>query len=251
MITYTAVYDLAVGPVSYDFAVWLVAADMERKKAGADHLHVLIVPKSDGVDGWFRDKTVLYDGDEMHWRLWHLVLPLCRLMRATVAMVPPVYSHAAHAAEQEQVISHHAGPIVTAVRGGASVSKFKAGKHAIKAVRAHIGNGAKTVTMTLRQTYDQHRNADRSQWLEAAKQIEARGFRVIVLNDTAVALSAGAGFYEVNVELRLALYEVAALNLHCNGGPQVLGWFSDAAWLAFDAAMPADMWGKHWESICA
>jgi hypothetical protein len=103
--------------VSYDFATWLIAAEMARVDAGAERLHVLILPDANGVGGWFRDKTALYDLEEMHWRLWHLVLPLCRLIGATVGVLPHEWVPAARRDEYEQTISHHAGGIIAAARG--------------------------------------------------------------------------------------------------------------------------------------
>ena len=115
-----AIYDLAIGPVSYDFATWLIAAEMERRQLGAERLHVVIRAARDGVDGWFRDKTSLYGAAEMHWRLWHLVLPLCHLVNASVELDP--------LAERggRQTLSHHAGPIIAAARAGAAVPRFAA-----------------------------------------------------------------------------------------------------------------------------
>lgn len=257
MKTFTAVYDLAVGPVSYDFATWLIAAEMARKREGADHLHIIIRPKPDGVDGWFRDKTALYSAGEMHWRLWHLVIPLCRLIRATVAILPPdlvpppswvllTKRLGAEAGPLRPLISHHAGPIIAAARAGEAVPRFSAGEHAVRSVEALLEDPERTVTMTLRETYEPGRNAERAEWLDARDAIKAAGYEVIVVEDTSRALREGTGFYELNVELRMALYDVAALNLHCHNGSQVLSWFSDQSWMAFDAALPAE-WRAHWE----
>lgn len=251
MKVYTALYDLAVGPVSYDFATWLIAAEMEKRKAGADHLHVLIAPTADGVGGWFRDKTALYGVDEMHWRLWHLVMPLCRLVGATVALSVPAGATSRLAAswrEREPMLSHHAGPLIAAARAGAEIPRFSAGEHALRAVRAKLETyNRPVVTITLRDTYEEGRNADHGAWRDAARYIRAYGYEPIVLQDTAVALARCDGFFELDVELRMALYQSAAMNMHCHGGPATLCWFSDAPWVMFDAAMPYEAWAKHWE----
>ena len=237
-----AIYDLAIGPVSYDFATWLIAAEMERRQLGAERLHVVIRAARDGVDGWFRDKTSLYGAAEMHWRLWHLVLPLCHLVNASVELDPLSERGG------RQTLSHHAGPIIAAARAGAAVPRFAAGEHARAAVRGHlVALGRPAVTMTLRDTYETGRNSDREAWREAAEAIRARGYAVIELEDSGLALGLGRGFYELDVELRMALYQEAALNLHSHGGPMVLSWYSDAPWIGFGAALPAADWKAHWE----
>lgn len=240
MRIHTEVYDLAVGPVSYDFATWLIAAEMARRASGADLLHVVIQAKPDGIDGWFRDKTALYPSAEMHWRLWHLVMPLCRLVNASVELVPDGQKLA------RQTLSHHAGPIIAAARAGAEVPRFSAGEHALDAVRRVTEGGRAVVTMTLRDTYEPGRNADARAWYGAAKDIEARGYTVVMVHDTSRALAMTEGFFELNVELRMALYQSAALNLHSHGGPATLSWFSDAPWIMFCAAMPEQHWRTHW-----
>ena len=50
-MTLTCFYDLGVGPVSYDFVVFLIKAEIERRRLGAKRMHVVIVPMPGGMGG--------------------------------------------------------------------------------------------------------------------------------------------------------------------------------------------------------
>ena len=250
MKTLTAFYDLAVGPVSYDVITWLIRAMLAREDAGCEALHVVVVPNAAGVDGMFRDKLALYDADEMHWRLWQLVLPACRLAGATVTLAtdwaqarklaqgdvwPANWCHQTLA---DRVRAHMWGPIVAAARAGRTIPTLQASGHARKHVRSLFARSGKpVVTCTLRETYEPARNADLAAWDTFRRSIEDR-WQVWVLRDTARALEAGAGYGELVLDLRLALYQEAAVNLHCHGGPAALSWFSGAPFLAFGVGLP-------------
>ena len=55
MKTLTAFCDLKYCPCSFDFAVFLVRAMMERDARGCDGLHVVLVPLETGLGGFARN----------------------------------------------------------------------------------------------------------------------------------------------------------------------------------------------------
>ena len=252
--TLTAYYDLAVGPVSFDFAVFLAKAELARRGAGADHLHAVIVPHLAGVGGMFRDKTALYDEHEMRWRLWNIRVLVCPLLGASVTLAtdwtqarllrgagpvwPPDWDR-----QTLKDRRHLIGDLIATARAGAAIPRFSASTHARRKVRAlYAGVGRPVVTMTLRNTYLAERNSSHRVWWQARRHIESRGYFVEVLEDTDCALAQGAGFGELNLDLRMACYQEAGLNLQANNGAASLCWFSERPYRMFGAGVPAGEW---------
>ena len=81
--TLTAFYDLDVSPISYDFAIFLALAKIERNRAGRDAVHIVIVP---AAEGQFRDDDVEYDAANKRWRLHNILLPLCAAAPSPVSI---------------------------------------------------------------------------------------------------------------------------------------------------------------------
>lgn len=249
----TAFYDLAVGPVSFDFVVFLVKAELARRQCRADWLHVVIVPFAQGVGGMFRDKSQFYDEHEARWRLWNICIPACPLLRASVTFAPDwERARLLKAGEiwpedwDRQTLKHRRhliGDVISAARGGLAIPRLNASEHARRSARAAFGRrGRPVVTMTWRSTYLEERNTRAPQWLEALHHIEDRGYSVLVMRDTREALDAGAGYGELNLDLRMACYQEAALNLQANNGAASLCWFSERPYRMFGAGVPADEW---------
>lgn len=250
-MTLTAFYDLSVGPVSFDFVTFLVKAEIARRGAGAQRLHVVIVPFEAGVAGMFRDKSQFYDEHEARWRLHNICLPACALFNATVtlstgwdqarllktdAVYPPDWDR-----QTLKDRRHLVGDIITAARAGVEVPVMSASVQARRKV-SKLYDGRRVVTVTMRQTYLAERNSDPVAWLYALQHIESRGFHVRVLDDVGVALARGFGYGELNLDLRMAMYQEAALNLQANNGCASLCWFSDRPYVMFGAGIPGGEW---------
>jgi len=258
MNTLTAFYDLKVGPVSFDVLAFLVQAEMERRRIKADALHVVILPYREGVAGKFRDKLALYDADEMDFRLWNIVMPACRLIGATVTLANDrthgerIHSGQAWPPQWWQQDSknarHHAREIIAAARQGEDVPRLSASDHALRKVAEWYDRiNRPVITLTRRRTYDAARNSDPEAWDALAERAEQSGFAVINIDDTAVALGRGKGYAELNLDLRMACYQMAAMNWHANGGPSALCWYSHCKFVHVGAAWPRDPWMKHYE----
>lgn len=255
MTTLSAFYDLAVGPVSFDFVVFLVKAEIERKRIGATRLHIIIVPDPNGPGG-FRDKSQFYDQHEAHFRLWNILIPAPQLFGASVTLALDWLQARRLASDKEwkcwpsdwdhQTLKdrrHLVGDLIAAARAGTPIPHVKPSEYACRAVKECYEKFRRpVVTMTLRSTYLAERNSDRAAWEEARRHVEARGFAVVVLDDTRVALQRGSGFGELNLDLRAAMYQEAALNLHANSGAASLSWFSERPYRMFGAGVPAEEW---------
>jgi len=253
--TLTAFYDLAVGPVSFDFVVFAIKADMVRRARRMDRLHIVIVPHEAGVDNMFRDKRDLYDAPEMHWRLWNICIPAARLLRASVSLAPSrewaeyIGNDSAKAHRwpddwDHQTLKnrHHlVGDIIEWHKAGQLVPKLRASEHANRAVQKWYQDH-RIVTMTTRSTYMSERNSDIVAWEKAGAHIQSRGYALLRILDTSEALGKGRGYAELNIDLRMACYQNAALNLQANNGAASLCWFSEAPYVMFGANNNPNEW---------
>lgn len=248
MTTVTCVIDLAVCPVSFDALVMMVKADVYRREIGGDRLHVCVV-------GEMRHKTQ-YDEHEARWRLWNIVLAAPQLLGATVSYEPDWLGVKRKVSAKDwkqwppdwdrQTLkdrNHLIGDLISCAKRGAKISTLSASEFARKKVRGIYARFARpVVTMTLRETYLKERNSNRGDWDRARRHIESNGFAVATLEDTSVSLSHGIGYGELNLDLRMAMYQEAALNLQANNGAASLCWFSDRPYRMFGAGVPAEEW---------
>lgn len=249
----TAYYDLAVGPVSFDFVTFMVKAELARRRAGAERLHMVIVPFSRGLAGMFRDKSQFYDEHEARWRLWNICIPACALIGASVTLAtdweqakrlrtpdvwPPDWDR-----QTLKDRRHLVGDVIAAAKAGARIPVLEASEQARRNVRAAYAKlGKPVVTVTLRSTYLRERNSDRGMWQRVMRYVESRGYAIALLEDTSVALANGVGYGELNLDVRVAMYQEAALNIVPSNGPASICWFSERPYLMFGAGVPADEW---------
>lgn len=260
----TAFYDLSFGPVSFDFVTWLVRAMLERQRAAAERLHVVVVPKEDGLGGFARHWGK-HDEAATLWRLWHILLPAAALGGATLTVAPSVafarqIEHACRSGREAiawwpEGKAHFMGPLVDAAHAGEEIPKLQATDQALRYVDAalrdndRITAGRPLVTLTLRsQTTDPDRNTNPEAWEAFGQWLLERGYEVVELNDSNQALSEGRGFAELDVDLRLALYERAVMNVIGNNGPQELLKFSAAPYRAMGQA-PTPGWQDHFRKF--
>jgi hypothetical protein len=153
---------------------------------------------------------------------------------------------------------HLIGDVIAAARAGAAIPRVQASEHARRKVREYYGSfKLPVVTMTHRRTYLKARNSDLSAWEKARWKIAEAGYGIVTLQDTDTALSDGKGYGELNLDLRTACYQEAALNLVSSNGPASLCWFGEKPYRMFGAGVPADEWqhlfveqglplGQHW-----
>lgn len=246
-----AFYDLALGPISFDFMTFLIKAMKARDELGEDGLHVVIVPKEDGLGGFARHWGE-HDEAATRWRLWHIVISACPLARATVTL--------AHTRDQAQGIAngvgtrwwpegkaHFPGELVDAAKKGQKIPLLCATEAARRYVDRWLPADApkKIVTLTVRnQSTSPDRNSDLAAWIEFRDWLLGKNYRVIWIQDAHEALGVGIGYAELDPDLRLALYQRAAMNCICNNGPQDLMKYSDAPYMAFGVAITAG-WQDH------
>jgi hypothetical protein len=240
MSVVAADYDLAKGPVSYDFAIWLVKALMWMEDQGADRLHVNIHPHAAGLGGFARHWGG-YDEAETRWRLWNIVLPLCQLAGATFTLLP-------ERGAIKTTFDHHAREIIAASRAGRLIPKLSPSARAKQIVAGwRYYTNRPIVTITIRETNDEARNSSEDWW--RFSDVLAERYQVVWLEDSRTELRSTQGhFTALSVDLRAALYQRAAMNLMVCNGPSALCWYTGAPILQFGAGQGED-WRKHYEFL--
>lgn len=244
----TAVYDLNFGTVAYDFITWLARAKLEQQRAGAQGLHIVVLPNTEGLGGFAR-RWGPHDEALTRWRLWNIVVAACPLAGATLTLAPsrelgavsgPVWMPSGPA--------HFLGPLVEAARAGESVPMLRPSGAALRWAARWTASG-KTVTLTLRRNNPLDGRDSSDDWPAFADWLKERGWRPLILRDTEEVLRGGpqGELAAISIDLRAALYASAAQNCFVNNGPMVLAWHIGAPYLAFCAALPANPWHRQWQ----
>lgn len=252
--TMLAFYDLSIGPVSYDFITFLVRARMAANDYGRGELHVVFVFDPDTK---YRQKLSVYSHDEAEWRFNNICVPACGLVGATHTVAMD-WNQAKFMAAQlgvrcwpldwdRQTLKrrHHLVGEVVSHCGGKDYHDdpciLRASNHARTVMRQHSDsnrNGRKFVTMTYRNTgYVNGRDVDTQEWKRAFVALQDRGYDVYAISDVSTTLRLGFGFCELSLDLRMAAYELADMNIVANTGPASLCWFSKKPYLMMDAGV--------------
>jgi hypothetical protein len=232
-----AFYDLDRSPVSFDFVHFLICA---QKEANGDPIHVVIVP---GTNKGFRqnDHKPISVAEKI-WRVDHILVPLAKLAGASLTLAPTREFAANLLASQAQRIFpagyrtnfprayYTMGLARRAVEEGAK-PQFKASERAHEHVDVAIREGGRpVVSITMRNTHTPTRNSNRDAWLTFADALDARGYLPVIVPDTE-DVSRGCSIWDypsaaIDLDLRLALYERATMNMASSGGPFVLSLYT-------------------------
>lgn len=247
---FTAFYDFAYGPISYDLTNWLISALVRMEDAGCDRLHVVFVPKEDGLGGFARHWGK-HDEAATRWRLWNLAVQLVPLAGATLTV----------AASRDQAMrlaggawwwpeekAHFPLELVELARRGRKLPQLQPTDAAVRYIQQGVrSNAHQLVTLTLRNnSTSPERNSRRTDWFRMTEWLQSAGYGVIVLEDTEDALNNGRAYgAEYSPDLRLALYKRAAMNIIGNNGPCGLLYYSGAPYLQMCGALPRE-YEAHW-----
>ena len=248
-----AFYDLEVCPITFDFVNFLILAELEKRRQNLQQLHIIIVP---GANSGFRDDDTTFNTHNKIWRLEQIAIPACWLMPEPVRLT--VCRDRAELSEHFEPQPDHIFPIeyqpdsprgdflwagiAAAAAIGEEIPRLRAteqGKAYITRWLSGLGKATRPVTITLRESsHRPERNSDITEWAKAAKKITELGFHPIIIRDTEKCFDlphpqmknfSHCPQAAVNLDLRLALYELSQTNLMVLNGPGVLCWLSENA----------------------
>jgi hypothetical protein len=231
-----AFYDLDRSPVSFDFVHFLICA---QKEANGDPIHVVIVP---GTNKGFRqnDHKPISVAEKI-WRVDHILVPLAKLAGASLTLAPTREFAANLLASQAQRIFpagyrtnfprayYTMGLARRAVEEGAK-PQFRASARAHEHAARIIGEREAVVTVTMRATHTPTRNSDEQAWVKFVQRIDDLGFTPIIIPDTEAMTNSrliwDCPLAALDLDIRMALYERAEMNLASSGGPFVLSLYT-------------------------
>lgn len=211
----TVVYDLGVHPWSWDFAVWLIKAEMMRRAHGhGDHLSVYLKP---GPDRGFRHDSVVNVPLEYRQRFRDQTLrPLLSMVGAVELQDEPKNGTQYNYIPREIIQAH---------RDGMEVPRFVASADDLATVDQWLedhGIYRAPIVITLREaSHWPTRNSNIEAWLAFAR---IQSDPVIIVRDTEKADEPIDGLLTCprasrDVRFRAALYHHARCNLSISTGP--------------------------------
>ena len=246
-----AFYDLAMNPSTFDSAVFAVRADAERQRRGLKYLHFTIVPSaiSGGRPG---DLELLGGLANVAWRQSYILGAVFRLVPATrgvtaLASRADTASFVAAGAACFPVDYDPARPTDEHImkycyddkRDDYDPRVLRAPAKAVDFVRRFIDSrrqGRRLLVLTLREyAFQPDRNNDMAAWGNFLRSLDPATYYVVVVRDTDSVYTPMPepleGFDDlplasIDVNIRLALYEAAYLNLTVTTGPGSLICFS-------------------------
>lgn len=219
-------YNAARGPLNFDFIAWLVDAEMTRVREGAPApLKVGFFWGRDGKAGFGTPRR------EQFFR---------NVVRPALALIGAVEDPAA--VDGRHKSSYVLRDVSASAKRGETLPTFRASEIAIANMRQSLG-GRRPVVITLREAdHWPARNSHLQSWFRFADEIERSGEFVIFVRDTAKVgerLGGGHQCYptcsraSTELDMRMALYASAKVNLFTSNGPWSLALFSDRPWLMF------------------
>lgn len=228
----TAVYDLMVSPPTFDFVSFLLEAERARREGGFARVDVVFQP---GPMNGFRYDKLPPDQATREGMLHRVCVSLCRclpsvrnvrVLKAREHIQGEVFPVGYHVEDNPK---NHYGTWCFKH----SISAFKATESAKRLAAAY----GKYITITLRQSKAwNERNSSVGEWVKVAEWLQTAGYRVVFIPGEFGEGPAGFTSCDsalLDVDLRIALYEGAMLNLGSNSGPFAVLFGMEAPYLLF------------------
>jgi len=202
-------------PLNWDFLVWLVDAEMTRLRLGGP------AP----LKVWFSKRDMI-PKDRIGFVDW-VIEPLVELLGGII-------TPAAEGGRHKRIFVP--SDIIARAKAGEKVPSFKSTPKGRSVVNSVL-HGARPVVITLREApYLEFRNSNLEAWASFARELEAQGETVFFVRDTAKAFEPLWHFNifpkaAMDIQVRLALYEAAKVNMFVSNGPGGLCIFSDLPYI--------------------
>ena len=255
-----AFYDLSVNNMTFDAAIFAVRAELERQRRGLAALHFVIVPTQTVHGGNPGDQYRYGSAAHVNWRLHYIVSPLFRLIEATagvsilavrsevadqLASVRQIFptGYAPDRPEKEYKLKDLSRERLPDLDLLMLCAKRPAIQATTRMLSAQVA-GRRIVTITLREYgFQERRNSDLAAWSRFAEWLDADRYAVVVVRDTSHAfepfdadlpgLATAIRFDVAAIDLnhRMALYEIAFANLGVSSGPMALCYLSKVPYI--------------------
>lgn len=249
-----ALYDLSIFPHTYDFAYFVMAAELARHRAGLESMHVhLVRPGREAVSRLPEGFHSAIGDQAREWRVDNILSPILSLFPSVRGY--SVWPDAAAAYAMHEYCTHiyprNLDPTVDTpihvvyrdvnanLRHAPGALRPRASAEALRYVEQWLApraRGRKPIVITLRQYgFLAARNSNVEAWLTFARELDSREYFPVIVPDTATAMEMPADYGDIaafpegsfHLPLRMALYQSAFMNLATTGGPPMLLTISD------------------------
>jgi hypothetical protein len=266
-------YDLQINPVTYDVANQLAIAELERRERGLKFLHLVVVPgrwQLHDFDGY----NTAVPPEAVKMRIHQLALPIAQFLRSCKGVT--LCASRAEARWMRFAMARHVCPSgyepdvpersLPLTRGRAPelhadvfFPMFSANTVARVMVHAFLSErigGRRPVVITLRQYgFMPSRNSRVADWVAFADGLDASKYAAVFVPDTSQPpneIDPGVRRHTVcelaswNVGFRMALYELAYVNMSLMHGPMELALYNEvcryAVFIPLGASPQTEKW---------
>lgn len=232
--TLTAVYDLGVAPPTFDFLTFLSEADKARKEGNYEALDIVFEP---GPMNGFRLDNLPPSVEIREGMLHRVCVAACRLLPGVRSVSVLKTRKAIEGDVFPKNYQHHNHQL--ACYGAQHFKTSARPLRATKEARDQIAKLFPTryATITLRECdYWPERNSIRVSWDQAARELQFMGIKPVIVPDfNGKGLLGFETFAQasVDLDLRLALYEKAEVNLGVMNGPMALCFLSECRYIVW------------------
>jgi hypothetical protein len=262
------VYDLAVAPITFDFISYLAAAELSRRRKQLAHLDVVFVAgHHEGLRKELPEYEAQIDLASRSWRVRNMLVP-------ALTLLPSVRSYAlcASRAQAKRLVAgaeHRIYPLGYRVELPCQPAKaalhnmaregdrvwpmLRASEAARRYVKSYLDKVAgerRPLVISLRNYgFGPRRNSRTADWIAFADRCDKTRFVPIFVPDMETVMTlepTDLGGHPAclaacwNVEIRMALYEAAWLNMGVMNGPLELCWLNENARYLIFIQMGAD-----------
>ncbi len=217
-----AVYDVSERPITFDILMWLATCGA----MAPGPLHFVIL-----ADRW-RSKTTkdrAMTDDQKLRRVHHILAASCRLIPGSQTTVVTDKTEAARWRDTDALRPDtFLRTNIEQWKAGRGIFRFRAPADALEAIGKRFDDA---VVLTVRQNpVVPEKNCRLAAWLRLAGHAKGKGHRVVLIPDTATVINSTPlpSAYEwypaaaMDVALRAAVYERAAVSMACGAGPAAI-----------------------------
>lgn len=235
------VYDLNSQPITFDFAYFLVGAEVFAKQNGKSKLFIWFVPRDEAAfDSADSEYLNIVDQASQNWRFNNILIPLARMHAACSGY--GILSEGFHLEKlvnndliYPQKYSRRLSPVMNyqEIMRSISLSSFRGFQAPVQAKR-YINSwknyskiSSPIVSITLRNYgYDPSRNSNIKEWVKFADWLSRRGYTPVFIPDVDACWQPddGLGSHLVftdacwNLEIRMAFYNSCFLSFFYSNG---------------------------------
>jgi hypothetical protein len=253
-----AIFDLEIAPVTYNIVEFLIDAEYESKIQNKEGFIVVFVPLFNKTEDIYDEYSQVFDSESKQWRFNNIVLAATSLSKSckgfcalsirkkSIEFVKnkntyPKYYDGKNLRYIDIAKFYRKLNKPNMVRG---LSASVEGVRYIKKWMHVNGINGDIVVITVRESdYDKTRNNKHSEWLQFANYLKKNNYCPVIVPDTDNSFMANQIYPEIlifnecawNMELRMALYELAYINFFLPNGPLVLcAWNSNCNYIAMN-----------------